>query len=111
MTLEAALKQQGIDPNSISPTTKAQLENVLLQKGQEILLIVIQILINSSKKPLTTRQDEATAMAAIQAAEVEAEAKAKADAAAKKKKRNVFIIVGISLVVVAGVVVYIVRNR
>ncbi|MBB3840751.1 cobalamin biosynthesis Mg chelatase CobN [Runella defluvii] len=109
MTLEAALKQQGIDPNSISPTTKAQLENVLLQKGQEILLIVIQILINSSKKPLTTRQDEATAMAAIQAAEVEAEAKA--DSEAKKKKRNVFIIVGISLVVVAGVVVYIVRNR
>lgn len=104
MTLEAALQQQGIDPNSVSPTTKAELQNVLLQKGKEVLMLVLQILLNQNRQVLgNNTTSEAEIRAQLEAAQRQAEADAKAD---RKKRRNVIIGIVSGVVVIGGIVVY-----
>jgi hypothetical protein len=111
MTLEAALQQQGIDPNSVSPTTKAQLQNVLLQKGKEVLMLVLQILLNQNRQVLSNNStSEAEIRAQLEAAQRQAEADAKAEAD-RKKRRNVIIGIVSGVVIIGGIVVYIFTKK
>lgn len=112
MTLEAALKQQGIDPNTVTPQTKAQLENVLLEKGKEVLILVLQILLNQNKQVFNgaNSTSEAELKAQLEAARLQAEAEAQA-AEAKKKRQRLIVGVVVGVVVVAGIVVYIFTKK
>lgn len=111
MTLEAALKEQGIDPNTVTPQTKAQLENVLLEKGKEVLLLVLQILLNQNRQVFgNSSTTEAELKAQLEAARVQAEAEAQA-AEAKKKRQRLIVGIVVGVVVVAGIVVYIFTKK
>lgn len=110
MTLEAALKQQGIDPKTVTPQTKAQLENVLLEKGKEVLLLVLQILLNQNRQVLSNPTSEAELKAQLEAARLQAETEAQA-AEAKRKRQRLIAGVVVGVVIIAGVVVYLFTKK
>lgn len=110
MTLEAALKQQGIDPNSVSSNTKAQLQNILLEKGKEVLLIVLQILLNQNRGTFQTTTTDAQIQAQLEAAQAEAERQAKLEAD-RKKRRNIVTAIVACVVVLGVIAFYVIKKR
>jgi len=112
MTVEAALKQQGIDPASVSPNTKAQLQNVLLQKGKDVLFALLAILLNQNRQTFSNATTDAELQAKLEVARIRAESEAKA-AAEKKKRQTIYTPIGVVVgsIVAVGVYVFIKKRK